>query len=200
MNRCLVCFDKIEEKINNQKICNRCLSKFKIIDKTFYYKGVEIFILYEYNDYFRDLLYRYKGCYDIALKDAFLTNYIIKLKSKYKGRKIVCAPSYEGDDLKRGFNHVVEISKLLGLKNIDCLKKVRDYKQSSKRMRERYKIHKNIKIDKTRIKSKDRILIVDDVATSLSTIKTIIHLLPTKNDKKVLILASNCRFMENELN
>lgn len=200
MNRCLVCFGKVEESFSSKKVCNKCLSKFKILEKVVYYENVEIFILYEYNDYFRELLYRHKGCYDIALKDAFLNDYFLKLKIKYKGRKIICAPSFQNDNLKRGFNHVVEISKLFDFKIIDCLKKVSDYKQSSKKINQRYQIQENIKIDKTKIKPKDKLLIIDDVATSLSTIKTIIHLLPTKNDKKVLILASNCRFMENELN
>lgn len=199
MNRCLICFGKLPEQINN-KVCNKCLSKFKKLEKTVVYNGVEIYVLYEYNDFFRSVLYRYKACYDYLLKDAFLSRYDIKLKSKYKGRKIICAPSFKGDDIKRGFNHVEEIAKLLNLKIIPCLTKVRNYKQANKKLKERYEIQENIKIDKSKIKQKDKLLIVDDVTTSLSTIKAIIHLLPTKNDIKVLVLASNCRFMENELN
>ena len=119
---------------------------------------------------------------------------------KYKGRKIICAPSYIEDDKRRGFNHVKEIAKNLNLKFIDCLAKESKYKQSNKKLKDRGLIQKNIKIDKKAINDKDKLLIVDDVATSLSTIKAIIHLLPTKNDKKVFVLASNCRFMENEMN
>ena len=104
------------------------------------------------------------------------------------------------DDKKRGFNHVREIAKNLKLEFIDCLKKDSPYKQSNKKIKDRILIQENIKIDKSKINAKDRLLIIDDVATSLSTIKTIIHLLPTKNDKKVFILASNCRFVENEMN
>ena len=190
----------MSENINNNYVCNKCLSKFKIVEKTIYFQGVEIFILYEYNDFFRQTLYRYKGCYDIELRKAFLSEYIFKLKNKYKGRKIICAPSYIEDDKRRGFNHVKEIAKNLNLKFIDCLAKENKYKQSNKKLKDRGLIQKNIKIDKKAINDKDKLLIVDDVATSLSTIKAIIHLLPTKNDKKVFVLASNCRFMENEMN
>lgn len=200
MNRCLICFNGIEETLNRNHICNKCLSKFKIINKVIYIEGIEVLILYEYNDFFKEVLYRYKGCYDICLKDAFLNNFIVKLKRKYKSRKIVCAPSYKDDDLKRGFNHVKEIAKLFKLEIVDCLSKNKEYKQSSKKLKERKDIQKIIKIDKTKINEKDKILIIDDVTTSLSTIKAIIHLLPTNIDKKVLVLASNCRFMENETN
>jgi ComF family protein len=200
MNRCLVCFQAKEESLTNKCVCNKCLSKFKVIEKTIHYKGIEIFILYEYNDFFKQLLYRFKGRCDYDLKDAFLNDFLLKIKNKYKKRKVICAPSFFKDDEIRGFNHVKEISKCLKLEYIDCLKKEKSYKQSSRKLKDRASIQEVIKIDKTKINEKDKLLIVDDVATSLSTIKAIIHLLPTRNDKKVFVLASNCRFMENELN
>lgn len=200
MNRCLICFNRIEETLNHNRVCNACLSKFKRINRIFYYEGIEIFILYEYNDFFKELLYRFKGCYDLALKDAFLVNQLLFLKKKYKNMKVICAPSYVNDDKKRQFNHVVEIAKSLGLEIIDCLEKVKKHKQSDQKIKDRKNIQKYIKIDKTKINAQDRLLIIDDVATSLSTIKSIIHLLPTRNAKKVLVLSSNCRFMQNEMN
>ena len=200
MNRCLICFESVEETLNDTWVCTRCLDKFSFMNKTIYYKGIEIYILYQYNDFFKELLYRFKGCYDIELKRAFFNNDLKRLKRKYKKRKVICAPSYLKEDIRRGFNHVKEIASLLNLEIIDCLKKTKTYKQSSQKMSDRANIQKVIRIDKTKVKPEDRILIVDDVATSLSTIKAIIHLLPTKCDIKVLVLASNCRFMENEKN
>ena len=200
MNRCLICFKSVEETLNNNRVCNKCLRNFEVIEKELLVGNVECLILYKYDDFFKQLLYRYKGCYDKELSNAFLNNFTLKLKSKYKGRKIICAPSYIEDDKLRGFNHVKEIAKVLNLEIIDCLSKSKKYKQSEQKYENRHQIHKYIKIDKTKIKSTDKLLIIDDVTTSLSTIKSIIHLLPTNNDKKVLILASNCRFMENELN
>ena len=198
MNRCLICFNRIEETINNHKVCKKCLSKFVTIEKIFYIDEVEMLVLYLYDDFFRELLYRYKGCYDIALKDAFLSNYLVKLKRKYKDYKIVCAPSYIKDDEIRGFNHIKEIAKLFELEVIDCLRKRENYKQSSKKYSERGQIQNIIRIDKSKLIGVKRVLILDDVTTTLSTIKTIIRLLPTRIDKKVLVLSSNCRFLENE--
>jgi len=199
MNRCLICFKGVEWSLNGNLVCNKCLTKFEMLEKKFIYEGVEVFILYKYNDYFRELLYRFKGCYDYLLRDAFLVNYLNKIKMMYKKRKILCAPSYKKDDEVRGFNHVKEIAKTLKLEIVDCLSKTKKYKQSNQKFGQRKDIQKYIKIDISKLKEKDKILIFDDVATSLSTIKAIIHLLPTNIDKKVLILASNCRFMENEM-
>lgn len=200
MNRCLICFGVIEYTLNDRKVCNKCISSFNQINKVIKYNGIEILILYEYNDFFKEILYRFKGCYDIELKSAFLNDNLKWIKRKYKKRKIICAPSYYEDDLTRGFNHVVEIAKLLELDIIDCLRKCKKYKQSEKKIEQRNEIQKIIKIDKTKINENDKILIVDDVTTSLSTIKSIIHLLPTKIDIKVLVLASNCRFLQDEIN
>ena len=42
MNRCLICFKRIEQTLNDNRVCNTCLSKFNCIDKKLYYDGVEI--------------------------------------------------------------------------------------------------------------------------------------------------------------
>lgn len=198
MNRCLICFGVIEETINNNYVCKKCLAKFEVIEKKILVDKREVFILYGYNDFFKELLYRYKGCYDMELKNAFLNNYLFRILCKYKGRKIICAPSYYKDDEKRGFNHIKEIAKVINLEIIDCLKKNKNYKQSDQKFNERKEVKNIIKIDKTKLKGVKRVLILDDVTTSLSTLKTIIRLLPTDIDAKGLVLASNCRFMENE--
>lgn len=198
MNKCLICFESVEETINNFKVCKRCKDKLRVIEKIIYVDNVEVLILYLYEDFFKQILYRYKGCYDIALRGVFLNGYLVKLKRKYKNRKIVCAPSFSKDDENRGFNHVEEIAKLLDLDIIRCLKKNKNYKQSDQKMIDRGHIQNIIEIDKSKINDKDRLLIIDDVTTSLSTLKTIIGLLSTNVDKKALIIASSCRFMENE--
>ena len=52
MNRCLICFKSVEETLNDNHVCNKCLAKFKIIEKVIYFENTEILILYEYNDFF----------------------------------------------------------------------------------------------------------------------------------------------------
>ena len=81
-NNCLICFNSLYEEISiksifsiNQCICDRCLDKFISINKTQFINGVETLFLYNYNDFFKTLLYQYKGCYDVELKDVFLYKY-----------------------------------------------------------------------------------------------------------------------------
>ena len=198
MNKCLICFNSVEETIVPLKVCKSCINQFEVMEKTILLDKVEVLILYKYNDFFKEILYRYKGCYDYLLKDAFLNNYIVRLKRKYKNYFIVCAPSYKGDDKKRGFNHITEIAKVLSLPIIDCLRKSKNYKQSDQKMKDRNAVKNIIKIDKSKLKNVKRVLILDDVTTSLSTLKTIIGLLPTNIAIKALVLASNCRFEGNE--
>ena len=84
MNRCLICFGPVEETINNNFVCKKCILKFEVIEKEIIIDSVPVYILYSYNDFFKELLYRYKGCYDEELKNAFLSNYLFKLSLKYK--------------------------------------------------------------------------------------------------------------------
>lgn len=156
-------------------------------------------ILYYYDEYFRDLLFRYKGCYDYVLKDVFLANKIDYLKRRYRGMAIVLAPSTESSEIKRGFCHLEEIFKGLNLTIIKCFKKKEEWKQSEKTFLEREKVQNVIKIDKTLLNGVERVLIVDDVLTSGSTIKSMISQIPSNIAKKVLILASNCRVLANEI-
>lgn len=204
MNRCLVCNEVIEDNFNSlfcekQKICYRCYKKFNVRNTLFYIEGAQCLILYYYNEFFKDVLYRYKGCYDYELKDCFLTYNLNYLKRKYRGYSVVLAPSFLEDENKRGFNHLQEIFKKLDLPIIKCFKKSKNWKQSSKNKEERKGVQNIIKIDKTRIKGVKRMLVVDDVLTSGSTIKTMLRQLPTNIDKKVLVLSSNCRVLSNEI-
>ena len=202
--QCLVCDKVIEDTFmslfdKESKICYECLNKFKIRNERFVIDGVEVFILYYYNDFFKDVLYRYKGCYDYVLKDIFINFNLGKLRKKYKGYSIVLAPSSNDSEAKRGFNHLEEIFKCLKIPIIKCFYKSKEWKQSDKKLDERRDIQKIIKIDKSCLKDIKKVLLVDDVLTSGSTIKAMIQQLPIKIDKKVLILSSNCRFLTNEI-
>jgi predicted amidophosphoribosyltransferase len=129
----------------------------------------------------------------------FLHYKLPKLKRKYRGYDVVCAPSNKDSELKRGFSHVEEMIKGLNLKIIRCFKKTKQWKQSNKHLEERANIQNIIKIDKSLLNGVKRVLIVDDVLTSGSTIKTMISQIPSNIVKKVLVLSSNCRILKNEI-
>ena len=125
----------------------------------------------------------------------FLEKQLPFLKIKYFGYYIVCIPSSLEDDKKRGFNHVEEIFKLLNLNYINVLRKKFAFKQSDLPKKEREKIIDKLEvIDGLKIKDK-KILLVDDVLTTGSSIKSAIRLITKYHpqDIKVLVLAHNCR-------
>lgn len=151
--------------------------------------------IYRYNSFFKSLLYQFKGCYDIELRDVFLEKQAHYLRIKYFGYYLVYVPSSLEDDKKRGFNHVEEIFKLLNLNHINVLRKKFAFKQSDLPKKEREKIIDKLEvIDGFKIKDK-KILLVDDVLTTGSSIKSAIRLITKYHPKdiKVLVLAHNCR-------
>ena len=204
MNKCLVCDKVIENVFTNifddcDKFCYECIKKFEVRNKKFVINDVKGIILYFYNDFFKDVLFRYKGCGDYVLKDIFLVNYLFWIKRKYRGYKIILAPSNSELEDKRGFNHLEGIFKCLNFPIIKCFKKDKIWKQSDKSKEERKQIQNVIKIDKEALLDVKKVLIVDDVLTSGSTIKTMISQIPSNIVKKVLVLSSNCRILKNEI-
>lgn len=204
MARCLLCdcvmdLTLINLLIQKQKLCSHCLNNFEIIKANIKVDDIQVHILYSYNDFFREILYQYKVNYDYALKDCFLNTHINELKRKYRGFVLIPAPSYYEADEKRGFNHVEEIFKNLNMRIIKCFKKTKDFKQTEQSYEGRKDIQKCIKIDKSMLKGANKLLLVDDVATSFSTIKSMIRLLPPDKQIKVLIIASNCLKRSNDL-
>jgi len=196
---CLICFKRLNKESSlsslfstNNIICNECLSKFKVLNSHLKILGVDTWFLYEYDSFFKQLLYRYKGCYDIALKDTFLYMFKDKIRLLYSNYIIVYPPSSEKDDLKRGFIHIERICDCLHMKTKQLFSKKFHYKQSDQHFSDRHLIDKVItlkdKVDKTK-----KYLIIDDIYTSGSTIKTIIKLLISKGvlkeNIKVIVLA-----------
>ena len=88
---CLICFKNLNDDVSlfslfsfNKILCDNCQKQFKKIDKIEPINDIETLFLYEYDEFMKTLIFQYKGCYDIALKDVFLFNHLNKLKRKYK--------------------------------------------------------------------------------------------------------------------
>lgn len=101
---------------------------------------------------------------------------------------IVPVPSSSEADEKRGFNHVFEIAKLFSLPIENCLFKTENVKQSDRNSLERTKISNSISIKETSSLKGKKVLILDDIYTTGSTIKACINLVKTKSPKKIKVL------------
>ena len=90
-------------------------------------------------------------------------------------------------DKERGFNHVEEIFSVLKLKILKCIHKTKQVKQADLTTKEREKIGKVLRIDDVDLKHK-KVLLVDDVFTTGSTIKSMIKLVKEKGAKNIKVL------------
>ena len=171
----------------NPTICHDCLLNFGPVLNFFTIDGVECLHLYFYNEKVQELLYQFKGCSDYELRTVFLEYYLNYLKLKFYGYTIVPAPSSKESDENRGFNHVEEMFKILNLKMLNCIHKTKQRKQADLTTKERQKISEYLVIDDVDLKHK-KILLVDDVFTTGSTIKSMIKLAREKGVKKIKVL------------
>lgn len=192
-NPCKICFENIEEDslhsilFKNACICHKCFLKFKPKLNHFKIGKIDGYYIYNYDEEIQKNLYQFKGCFDIELAHIFLDYFWLFLFIKYFGYVLVPAPSSVEADNERGFNHVVEMFKPLHLKMIRCIHKTKNIKQSDLSSQERHNVSKHLIIDDIDLSNK-KVLIVDDVYTTGSTVRAMIDLLKRKNLKKIKVL------------
>ena len=158
---------------------------------SFKVNGYKALAVYEYTPFIKKLIYLYKGCFDYELNETFLNLYIKEIKMRFHGYKVIPVPSYIEDDKKRGFNHVVEAFKKLGLEVLPLIEKTAHQKQADQTAKKRKEIGKFLALTKQPNLEKTKILLVDDIYTTGSTMKAAINLIERLNPKeiKVLVLA-----------
>ena len=202
---CKVCFKPIQRKTIFHKItknicvCSSCLRKLEPKFRYFKvqkYKGLSLF---DYDESLQGFIYQLKGCHDIELSEIFFERYKRELKILYFGYICIPAPSSAEDDNTRGFNHVVEIFNKLRLEIYPCVSKTEKYKQSDHNAEERANISKFLKIEENAHIKNKKILIVDDVYTTGSTVKSMIKLIEPFKPKKIKVFVlSKTRFKPKE--
>lgn len=192
METCKLCFRKYRPKslytyTHKALICEKCMKRFKPKFIRFKTDGIKGLSIFNYDEFMRDLIYKFKGCFDYELGKVFIDMYKNELSFEYMGYTMIPAPSYQEDNETRGFNHVVEIFKPLRLKMVEAFEKTYKFKQAEHNSKSRKNISKYIKLNEN-VSLPKRVLLVDDIYTTGATMQTMISLLKSTGIKDIKML------------
>ena len=171
--------------VGENRYCYSCLKEINPKFTRFKASGVNALSIYDYDDKIKSLLYQFKGCFDFELAPIFLEFPLPWLKLLYHGCYLIPAPSSASHNQTRGFNHVVEAFRLLGLPILEILEKTSDRKQTDCSLEERKTVGDIIRLTKKPNLKGKKILFVDDVFTTGSTAKACLKLIASLHPKKL---------------
>lgn len=146
------------------------------------------YYLSHYTETIKSLIYQFKGLGDIELSSVFFERTAKVLHHYFRSYVLIPVPSSKEGDEKRGFNHVVEMFKSLNLPIIHCLKKIKDIKQADLSKEERMKVKNNLMVVNGEQITGKKLLIIDDIKTTGSSLLASKELLLSFSPKKVLSL------------
>ena len=198
MKRCLWCLSEIQNQhsiekllLDNDCLCDNCRNEFKIINKVFKINDLKVHALYEYNTFISSVIIQYKECMDEALFDCFIQDQMQLLKLKYRNCTFIIAPSSNEKIKQRGFNHVYKVFEKLNIEMIDAFIKVDNTKQMLLRKNERAEIGSKIILkDNLDLKGK-KLILIDDVCTTGSTLLAMKSQLKNYNCCGALVISIN---------
>ncbi len=192
---CKLCFKPLKQSnltslfAKHTMFCGTCLNSLNPLFKRTKLEGFEVMYIYEYDEVIRSLLYQLKGTDDYELYPLFLSRFAFYLRRLFKDYVLVPAPSSSEDDLRRGFNHVEVIFGVLNLPFIKAVKKTSSIKQTERSKEERKLINDNLQLtNESKQLGGKKILLVDDVLTTGSTLKALANLITPLYPKKIKIL------------
>ena len=193
-NLCKICFKEIKDYSlysliqTNTNICKKCIDELVPVFQKFDVLGYHGLSIFAYDEIIQKYLYQFKGCFDFEIKELFLSRFKTELSIKYSNRIMIPIPSYKYDDETREFNHVIEMFSCLHLPIKKVLIKTHKFKQALNNSRKRKEISKHLELSEQCDLSGKRVLLVDDVYTTGSTMKAAIRLIEKLNPKSIEIL------------
>lgn len=192
--RCIFCDSESQRTsfksifVEEDKLCYKCRKLLKINIKNIKIDNKIIETIYNYDEgIFRDLLIQYKECFDEALAPLFLYSLTDYIHIKYHGYKLLFVPSSKEKRTARGFNHLELIFKDIKLKRVVGLNMKDELIQEGKNYNQRRQMLNNYIYQGEML---DKVLIVDDVVTTGSSVLGVYHAIaPYVKKVSILVLS-----------
>lgn len=179
-------------------LCGECQRQMKLLNITVQLEEMTLHILYEYNDFLESMLFQFKEGRDLALAEVFFKPFLRKLSDRFRHWTLVLPPSGKEKSIERGFLPLREMLKECPLPQLEPFYKVKNHKQSLQSFENRKRISQVIKRKPNERLSATRLLLVDDVCTSGSTLLCAYRLLQEHTMKiEALALCAHPRFVES---
>ena len=194
MGECVLCekrFYKIKDifDVRDEVVCEKCCKKFETSIKKTTVNGVTVYYLFEYSEELMSSLVSLKGLGNKALCDAMILPKVRKkLRKMFKDSTFLYMPSNESDDEERGFRHVEALFHDIAKEGMYPLTKMQKRKQALCSYAERKEIIKYMKVKEGYKLNLERVVLVDDVLTSGSTIFSAAKLLNISKFEVLVLL------------
>lgn len=207
LNRCRYCMEDLHTKVElidylSKKtiLCGKCRNQMQPLFQMFYIKEMNVFAFYQYNRFLEGMLFQYKEGRDSALANVFFYDIKTYIEKKYRNYTIVLMPSSTQKNNERGFYALAEMTHQIKLPKISPFVKVSNRKQSRQRIEEREKIKDNMILNPNVLLPKGPLLLLDDVMTTGSTMKSAYTLLAHHEyPLKICVLALHELLLENKI-
>lgn len=175
VTHCLLCGRELQEATSwgtlfnyhlPKTVCLRCEGCFiEIINQ----KEEGVSSLYEYTDAMKDYLHRYKFMHDVVLAKVF--NRVINKHLAKKTATIIPIPMHADNLKKRTFSHMDELLRVANIPFEQHLYKTTTETQVGKTREERIQSEQLFQVIDSELIQNKRLLIVDDIYTTGTTIK-----------------------------
>lgn len=195
---CLVCFKSVLEGLDlfellvyDDVLCGKCRKQLVSLNRSYNVNGLNVFAFYRYNKVLEKWMYQFKENKDETLGKCFIYNLKKRIEREYRGYVLVMVPSSTEKTLERGFHTLSTLFSSINLERRDCLIKD-NIKQSKLNRFERYEIKESIHCVDSTIRLCPKILLVDDVCTTGSSLRACYDLIKTElNDVKICVIGLN---------
>lgn len=204
-DKCRYCMKDIHTRLSfydfilqDSLLCGECKEKLEYINRTVKFHDLKLRILYVYNDFLEGMIFQYKEGRDIALQDVFFHDVKKEIIDKYRHYIFVLMPSSEEKFIERGFYPMRQMLSKFNVKIIEPFYKINNHKQSLQSFKNRQNIAQVIRLKEDFILPKGKLLLIDDVCTSGSTLLCAYDLLKEHKIKiEALVLCANPLFVES---